>query len=266
MIKKTLTALFGLYLLIFILIPLGTLLFQGFQGGVGNWVAAILSKETLEALGLTLFIMLLSLPLNAIFGVGAAWFLTRFDFPGKKSLRVLLDLPLTISPVIVGLMLILGFGQNSGLGAALERVGIQIIFSWPGLLLSSLFVTFPYVAKEVIPVLEEQGKTEEEAAVLLGAPAWKVFFKVSFPKIKWALFYGLILVAARTAGEFGASSVVSGLLRGRTVTLPIQIQIFYSEYQTQKAFASAAIFLGFALLSLILKSILETKKEGSLEH
>ncbi len=249
------------YILIFIVFPLFSLLTGGFSRGVGTWAEGLFHRDTIQALLLSLSLIAVSLPVNAVFGLAAAWVLANFTFPGKKVLRAALDLPLTISPVVAGLMLILAYGKNSPIGGFFDSLGVAIIFSWPGLFLATLFVTFPYVAKEIIPLLEEQGHNEEEAGLLLGAGGWKVFFRITLPKIKWGLFYGLILSAARAAGEYGAASVVSGLLRGKTVTLPIQVQIYFSEYQTVRSYGAATYFFVFALISLTVKKFVQTRKE-----
>ncbi|WP_037571330.1 sulfate ABC transporter permease [Spirochaeta cellobiosiphila] len=258
--KKILITISTSYIFIFIVLPLFSLLLSGFSKGPEKWLEGVLHSDTIQAFLLSLSLIVVSLPFNAIFGLAAAWLICHFDFPGKKVLRATLDLPLTISPVVAGLMLILAYGKNSPIGGFFDQLGFAIIFSWPGLFLATLFVTFPYVAKEILPIMEEQGHNEEEAGLLLGANGWKVFFLITLPKIKWGLFYGLILAAARAAGEYGAASVVSGLLRGKTVTLPIQVQIYFSEYQTIRSYGAATFFFAFAIISLVVKKVVQKKR------
>lgn len=260
--RRVLIGISAAYILLFIVFPLLSLLAGGFTKGIDTWAEGVLHPDTLRALFLSFSLVAASLPVNALFGLAAAWLISSFSFPGKRILRAALDLPLTVSPVVAGLMLILAYGKNSAIGGFLSSLGITIIFSWPGLFLATLFVTFPYVAKELIPLLEKQGHSEEEAALLLGAGNWTVFFRITLPKIKWGLFYGLILAAARAAGEYGAASVVSGLLRGKTVTLPIQVQIYFSEYQTIQSYGAATFFFIFALISLTAKKIVQNRKES----
>jgi len=259
-VKKFLICVTTLYIFLIIVLPLGYLLAQGFAQGSGPWLKGLLREETGQALFLSVSLVLLALPFNALFGLAAAWALAYFSFPGKKLFQSLLDLPLTISPVVTGLMLILAYGQNSPIGAFFQNLGLRIIFNVPGLFLATLFVTYPFVAKEILPVMIEQGKSEEESALLLGASPLRVFWKITLPKVKWGLFYGLLLSSARAAGEYGAASVVSGLLRGKTVTLPIQVQIYFSEYQSIPSYSAAWYFFLLAIISLVLKKLLENKK------
>lgn len=257
LLRWTATAVTLLFLGIFVLIPAFSVLSTAFREGAAIAWEHMSSRDTLAALALSLKLCLGALAISAVFGTAAAWLLARFRFPGRRLMLSLINLPLSLSPVIVGLLFILLYGKNAALGSLLESAGIRIIFSWPGLLLVTTFLSFPYVVRELIPVLEQQGISEEEAALTLGANGFAMFWRISLPKIRTALMYGLTLSAARALGEYGAASVVSGLLRGRTVTLPIQVQIYYAEYMTTAAYASALIFLAFAVVTLALKSALE---------
>lgn len=252
-----------IFLSLFIFLPFGGIAVQAFAGGIEKFFAALNQRDTASAFWLTVSVTLASLPITVIFGIAAAWLLTKFRFPGRNFILSLLNIPLSISPVIVGLLFIVFIGQNSPLGGFLESNGIKVIFAWPGLLLVTLFISFPYVVRELIPVLEASGNDDEEAAITLGASGAATFFRVILPKIRLALFYGITLSAARAVGEYGASAVVSGLLRGRTVTLPIQVQIFYNEYMTAAAFASATIFIFFGILTIITKRGLELRMRAA---
>ena len=197
------------------------------------------------------------MPLNLVFGVTAAWAIAKFDFPGKGLLTTLIDLPFSVSPVIAGLIYVLLFGARGWFGPALDSVGLQIIFAVSGLVLATIFVTFPFVARELIPVMQEQGREEEEVAISLGASGWQTFFRVTLPNVKWALIYGVLLCNARAMGEFGAVSVVSGHIRGQTVTMPLQVEILYNDYNLVGAFAVASLLAGLAILTLAVKTALE---------
>jgi len=215
--------------------------------------------DALSAIQLTLLIAVLAVPLNLVFGVAAAWAITKFDFRGKQLLISLIDLPFSVSPVISGLVFVLVFGAQGWLGPWLSEHGIKIIFAVPGMVLATVFVTFPFVARELIPLMQAQGRDEEEAALVLGASGWQMFRTVTLPNIKWALLYGVILCNARAMGEFGAVSVVSGHIRGVTNTMPLQVEILYNEYNFVAAFAVAALLALLALITLILKTALEIR-------
>ncbi len=264
-VSLTLAAVVLLGLLL--VLPLATVLFQALSKGLGAYGSAVSDPETLSAVRLTLLAAVISVPANLFFGVVAAWLLTRYKFRGRQLLLTLIDLPFSVSPVIVGLIYVLLFGAHGWLGPWLLAHGVRVIFALPGILLATLFVTFPFVTRELIPVLESTGKDEEEAARVLGASPLRIFFKVTLPNIKWGLLYGVILCNARAMGEFGAVSVVSGHIRGETTTLPLHIEILYNEYQFAAAFAAASLLAGLALLTLLAKSIVEwyASKEGGIE-
>ena len=237
--------------------PLLVVFTEAMAKGVGAALASLAKPEALSAIRLTLTVAAVVLPLNAAFGVAAAWAITKFDFRGKAFLITLIDLPFSVSPVVAGLCLVLLFGANSTLGGVLVGSGYPVIFALPGIILASLFVTFPFVARELIPVMIEQGRAEEEAALTLGAGGWRVFFTVTLPKIRWALLYGVLLCNARAMGEFGAVAVVSGKIRGVTATMPITIEMLYNEYLSVAAFTLAAVLALLALVTLALKTALE---------
>jgi len=225
-----------------------------------GWLAALASlgnRDAASAIWLTLIIAGISVPLNAAFGIAAAWFITKFDFRGKAFLITLIDLPFSVSPVVAGLCIILMFGTNSLLGGWLVASGYPVVFALPGIVLATMFVTFPFVARELIPVMTEQGRAEEESALTLGASGWRVFMTVTLPNIRWALLYGVLLCNARAMGEFGAVAVVSGKIRGQTATMPITIEMLYNEYLSVAAFAMAALLTLLALVTLLLKTALE---------
>ncbi|MCM3784723.1 sulfate ABC transporter permease subunit CysW [Neobacillus mesonae] len=237
-----------------LILPLVIVITEALKQGMGVFFAALSDPDALAALRLTLLVALITVPLNTIFGVAAAWVITKFQFRGKGLLITLIDLPFSISPVVGGLMFVLVFGANGWFGPLLESWDMKIIFAVPGIVLATLFITFPFVARELIPLMEDQGTQEEEAAVMLGAKGWRVFFKVTLPNIKWGLLYGVILCNARAMGEFGAVSVVSGHIRGLTNTLPLHVEILYNEYQFSASFAVASLLLVLALITLLLKS------------
>ena len=237
--------------------PLVTVFAEALAKG---WFAALKSlgnPDALSAIRLTLTIALLSVPLNAAFGIAAAWFITKFDFRGKALLLTLIDLPFSVSPVVAGLCIVLTFGANATLGGWLVAQGHPIVFALPGIVLATLFVTFPFVAREIIPVMVEQGRSEEEAALTLGASGWRIFRTVTLPNIRWALLYGVLLCNARAMGEFGAVAVVSGKIRGQTATMPITIEMLYNEYLSVAAFSMAALLSLLALGTLVIKTALE---------
>ncbi len=247
------------FLALFLVLPLITIFMTAFQKGWETYLAAITNPDALAAIKLTLIVVLITVPLNAIFGVVAAWLITNFDFKGKNILITLIDLPFAVSPVIAGLVFILLFGAQGLFGEWLFNHDIKIVFAIPGIILATLFVTLPFVAKELIPLMQAQGSAEEEASLTLGASGFKTFFLVTLPNIKWGLLYGIILCNARAIGEFGAVSVVSGHIRGMTNTMPLHIEILYNEYQFAAAFAVASLMSVLAIFTLIVKNIIEWK-------
>ncbi|HDR8431855.1 TPA: sulfate ABC transporter permease subunit CysW [Bacillus cereus] len=250
-----------LFLSLFLLLPLITIFLKAFERGMDVYIAAITDQEAFSAIRLTLLVALIVVPLNTIFGVAAAWLITKFQFKGKQVLLSLIELPFAVSPVIAGLVFVLLFTPRGALGEWLLEHGVKLIFSVPGIIIATLFVTFPFVARELIPVMQAQGKSEEEAALSLGASGWKMFWRVTLPNIKWGLLYGMILCNARAIGEFGAVSVVSGHVRGITNTMPLHIEILYNEYQFSAAFAVATLMSLIAVFTLIIKNWIEWRME-----
>ena len=242
---------------LFLVLPLLAVFVEAFRSGIPAFFAAISEPDALAAIRLTLLVAAIAVPLNLVFGVTAAWAIAKFDFRGKSLLTTLIDLPFSVSPVIAGLIYVLLFAANGWFGPALDSMGMQIIFAVPGLVLATVFVTFPFVARELIPVMQEQGREEEEVAISLGASGWQTFFRVTLPNMKWALIYGVLLCNARAMGEFGAVSVVSGHIRGQTVTMPLQVEILYNDYNLVGAFAVASLLAGLAILTLAVKTALE---------
>ena len=251
-------------LAILLFAPLIVVFAEALIKGLAEAIRSLANPDARSAIWLTLTVTTITLPLNAAFGVSAAWAITKFDFKGKAFLITLIDLPFSVSPVVAGLCLVLLFGTNSLIGAWLVAQGHPIIFALPGIVLATLFVTFPFVARELIPVMIEQGKAEEEAALTLGAGGWRVFFTVTLPNIRWALLYGVLLCNARAMGEFGAVAVVSGKIRGQTATMPITIEMLYNEYLSVAAFSMAALLALLALVTLALKTLLEWCYAGQL--
>ena len=247
------------FLGLFLLVPLLAVFTQAFASGLDTYFAAIIEPDALAAIRLTLITAVASIVLNTVFGVTAAWCIAKFDFTGKSLLTTFIDLPFTVSPVIAGLIFVLLFGASGLFSPILEVLGIQIVFAVPGIILATVFVTFPFVARELIPLMQEQGTDEEEAAVILGARPWQMFWKVTLPNIKWGLLYGVILCNARAMGEFGAVSVVSGHIRGLTNTLPLHVEILYNEYQFAASFAVASLLTLLALLTLVAKHAVESR-------
>src|SRR5690554_2445502 len=245
---------------LFLILPLAAVLVQALEHGVGAYLAALDDPDTRHAIYLTLLVAAIVVPLNTVFGVAAAWTIARFQFRGRSFLLSLIDLPFSVSPVIAGLIYVLVFGAHGWFGPWLAEHDIKIIFAVPGIVLATLFVTFPFVARELIPLMQEQGQEEEEAALTLGASGWKTFWQVTLPNIKWGLLYGVILCTARAMGEFGAVSVVSGHIRGLTNTLPLQVEVLYNEYEFVPAFAAASLLAVLAIITLIVKSLLEWKQ------
>lgn len=258
-VRRLLTSAALLFLAFFLVVPLASVFTHALAKGFGPYFSALADPETLAAIRLTLLAAVIAVPLNLVFGVAAAWAIAKFDFPGKQVLITLIDLPFSVSPVIAGLIFVLMFGGQGWLGPWLADRDLQIIFAVPGIVLATLFVTFPFVARELIPLMQAQGRSEEEAALVLGASGWKTWWRVTLPNIKWGLLYGVILCNARAMGEFGAVSVVSGHIRGETVTLPLHIEILYNEYNLSAAFAVASILTLLALVTLVLKTWVEWK-------
>ncbi|WP_249660826.1 sulfate ABC transporter permease subunit CysW [Lysinibacillus fusiformis] len=262
-IRYTLTFIALAFLAFFIVLPLASIFITAFQKGVDVYLAAITHPDALAAIKLTLTVVAIAVPLNSIFGVMAAWTLTKFNFKGKNLLLTIVDLPFAVSPVIAGLVFILLFGSQGLFGDWLFTNDIKIVFALPGIVLATIFVTLPFVARELIPLMQAQGTSEEEASISLGASGFKTFWYVTLPNIKWGLFYGLILCNARAIGEFGAVSVVSGHIRGMTNTMPLHIEILYNEYQFSAAFAVASLMSVIAIFTLILKDIIAWKSKSS---
>ncbi|PSJ36217.1 sulfate ABC transporter permease subunit CysW [Allosphingosinicella deserti] len=262
-LQESRTARLGLVLLalayvgLVLLIPLGAVFAEAFAEGIGAWYAAITEPDALSAIRLTLLVAAIAVPLNLVFGIAAAWAIAKHDFRGKAFLTTLIDLPFSVSPVVAGLIFILLFGGQGWFGPLLQDSGLQIIFALPGMVLATIFVTFPFIAREVIPLMEEQGKSDEEAALTLGASGWQLLWHVTLPNVRWGLLYGVLLANARAMGEFGAVSVVSGHIRGETNTMPLQVEVLYNEYNFVAAFAVASLLALLALVTLALKSYLE---------
>ncbi|MFC0686249.1 sulfate ABC transporter permease subunit CysW [Novosphingobium clariflavum] len=245
------------FLAFFLLLPLIAVFSEALKQGIAPFLDAVSNPDALAAIRLTLFIAAISVPLNLVFGITASWAITKFSFPGKNLLLTLIDLPLSVSPVVSGLIFVLLFGAQGLLGPWLAAHGLKIIFAVPGIVLATVFITFPFVARELIPLMMEQGKDDEEAAVSLGANGWQTFWHVTLPNIRWGLLYGVLLCNARAMGEFGAVSVVSGHIRGETNTMPLHVEILYNEYDFVGAFAVASLLAALALVTLVLKTVLE---------
>lgn len=244
---------------LFIALPLVVVFREAFRQGFEVWRAAVADEDTLAAIRLTLLTTAIVVPVNTVFGVAAAWALAKFDFRGRGFIVALIDLPFTVSPVVSGLVFVLLFGIHGWFGSWLNALGVEIIFAFPGIVIATLFVTFPFVARELIPLMREQGRAEEEAALTLGASPLRMFFRVTLPNIRWGLLYGVLLCAARSVGEFGAVSVVSGHIRGETNTLPLHVEILYNEYSFTAAFAAASLLSFVAVVSIFAKRLLESK-------
>lgn len=258
-LKWILIGISTLFLIVMLILPLTYVLVTAFGEGIKVFVASVTDYYALKAIGLTLEVTLIAVVVNTIFGIAASWCITRFQFHGKKILSTLIDLPLTISPVIAGLIYILTFGRQSILYEYLRSAGIKMIFAVPGIVVATVFVTFPFISREIIPVLSTLGTDEEEAAALMGANGFTIFRKITFPHIKWALLYGIVLCTARALGEFGAVSVLSGHLQGKTNTMPLYIELLYQGYDFTGAFAVSAILVCMAVVILVLRSVLEHK-------
>ena len=250
-----------LFVLLFLILPLAAVFTEALRKGFGAYLAALQEPDAWSAIQLTLIAAAIAVPLNLVFGVAAAWCIAKYEFRGKAFLTSLVDLPFSVSPVVAGLMYVLVFGANGWFGPWLQANDIKVIFAVPGIVLATVFVTFPFIARELIPLMQAQGTDEEQAAIVLGATGWQTFWHVTLPNIKWGLLYGVILTNARAMGEFGAVSVVSGHIRGQTNTLPLHVEILYNEYQSVAAFAVASLLALLALVTLLIKSVAEWRAE-----
>lgn len=248
----------------FLALPVAAVVFEAFHEGTKTFKTIFADPTTMSAIKLTLVSTAIAVPINVVFGVAAAWLVTRFDFKGKSLLVTLIDVPVTVSPVIAGMLFILLFGAQTGIGALLFELDLQVLFAPPAIVIATLFVTFPYVARELIPLWAEQGVDEEQAAMVLGASGWTMFFRITLPKAKWALLHGIVLSTARALGEFGAVSVVSGHIRGQTNTMPLAVEALYNEYRFADAFAVATLLLSLAAVSLVFKRLVIAKARS--EH
>ena len=256
-VRWTLTAMALAFLALFLLLPMVLVFYEGLKKGVALYFASLIEPDAMAAIRLTLLTAAIAVPLNAAFGIAAAWAIAKFEFRGKNLLTTLIDLPFAVSPVIAGMVFILLFGAQGVFGPWLQDHDLKIVFAVPGIVIATAFVTFPFVARELIPLMQEQGPEEEEAAMVLGASGWQTFWRVTLPSIKWGLLYGIILCNARAMGEFGAVSVVSGHIRGLTNTLPLHIEILYNEYNFTASFAAASILTLLALVTLAAKTAVE---------
>ena len=252
------------FVTLIVLLPLMTVFDEAFRKGWEYFVAAVQEPDAVASIRLTLIVAAITVPLNVLFGVAAAWAIAKFEFRGKGVLVTLIDLPFSVSPVVSGLVYVLVYGAHGWFGPELQAMGIKVIFSVAGIVLATTFVTFPFVARELIPLMQEQGTQEEEAAITLGASGWRTFFSVTLPNVKWGLMYGVLLCNARAMGEFGAVSVVSGHIRGQTNTMPLHVEILYNDYDIAGAFAVASLLAGLALVTLVAKLVLEWRYSGEL--
>ncbi|MEQ4987645.1 sulfate/thiosulfate ABC transporter permease CysW [Proteus vulgaris] len=243
--------------ILFLVVPIAWIFMTAFSKGVEIFTENLLDSDMLHAVWLTVLIALITVPVNMLFGVSMAWLVTRFRFPGRQLLMTLIDIPFAVSPVVAGLLYLLFYGSNGWAGQWLSQFDIQLMFSWPGMVLVTVFVTCPFVVRELVPVMMSQGSQEDEAAVLLGASGWKMFWRVTLPNIRWALLYGVVLTNARAIGEFGAVSVVSGAIRGETYSLPLQVELLHQDYNTVGAFTAAALLAMMAIFTLMFKSALQ---------
>ena len=263
-VRRLLIGIALLYLGLMLFVPLGAVFWEASRKGLAAFGQALVEPDALAAIRLTLLTAAIAVPLNLVFGVSAAWAIAKFRFPGRNVLLTLIDLPFAVSPVVSGLIYVLVFGAQGWFGPWLQEHHIKIIFAVPGIVLATLFVTFPFVARELIPLMEAQGTEEEESAIVLGASGWQTFWHVTLPNIKWGLLYGVILCNARAMGEFGAVSVVSGHIRGKTNTMPLHVEILYNEYNFVAAFAVASLLALLALLTLVIKNIVEWRAARAL--
>jgi sulfate transport system permease protein len=252
------------FLAVILIAPLLVVFVEAFSRGIGVYLEALAMPDTMAALRLTLLVAAIAVPLNLVFGIAAAWAIAKFDFRGKSFLLTLIDLPFAVSPVVSGLIFVLLFGANSALGPWLEENNIKILFAVPGIVIATIFITFPFIARELIPLMQQQGSSEEEAAVSLGASGWRTFLQVTLPNVKWGLLAGVLLCNARAMGEFGAVTVVSGNIRGLTTTLPLHIEILYNDNKAAAAFAVASLLAMLALVTLAVKTLLEARFAGEL--
>ena len=252
------------FLGLMLIAPLLVVFVEAFSRGLGVYFDALALPDTMAALQLTLLVAAIAVPANLVFGVAAAWLIAKFDFKGKSFLLTLIDLPFAVSPVVSGLIFVLLFGANSVLGPVLDGYGVKVLFAVPGIVIATIFITFPFIARELIPLMQQQGSSEEEAAVSLGASGWRTFFQVTLPNVKWGLLYGVLLCNARAMGEFGAVSVVSGHIRGVTNTLPLHIEILYNDNKAAAAFAVASLLAMLALVTLAVKTLLEARFAGEI--
>ncbi|HGN2266905.1 TPA: sulfate/thiosulfate ABC transporter permease CysW [Proteus mirabilis] len=243
--------------ILFLVVPIAWIFMTAFSKGIEIFTDNLLDSDMLHAVWLTLLIALITVPINMLFGISMAWLVTRFRFPGRQWLMTLIDIPFAVFPVVAGLLYLLFYGSNGWAGQWLEQFDIQLMFSWPGMVLVTVFVTCPFVVRELVPVMMSQGSQEDEAAVLLGASSWKMFWRVTLPNIRWALLYGVVLTNARAIGEFGAVSVVSGAIRGETYSLPLQVELLHQDYNTVGAFTAAALLAMMAIITLMVKSALQ---------
>ena len=248
------------FLALFLLVPLAAVFYEAFRKGWALYLEAIVEPDALAAIRLTLLVAAIALPVNLVFGVAAAWAITKFQFRGKQFLITLIDLPFSVSPVVAGLVFVLLFGTQGWFGGWLQAHDLKIVYAVPGIILASLFVTFPFVARELIPLMQAQGSEEEQAALTLGANGWQIFWRVTLPNIKWGLLYGAVITNARAVGEFGAVSVVAGAIRGKTLTLPLLIEQLNDDYKTVAAFTAAALLACMALLTLVVKTYMERRR------
>ncbi len=264
-VRRTLIGIALVFVVLFLMLPLAAVFTEALRKGFGAYLEALKEPDAWSAIQLTLIAAAISVPLNLVFGVSAAWAIAKYEFWGKSFLTTLVDLPFSVSPVVAGLMYVLVFGAQGWLGPWLAAHDIKIIFAVPGIVLATVFVTFPFIARELIPLMQAQGNDEEQAAIVLGATGWQTFWYVTLPNIKWGLIYGVILCNARAMGEFGAVSVVSGHIRGQTNTLPLHVEILYNEYQSVAAFAVASLLAILALVTLAIKSVAEWREDAALK-
>lgn len=264
LVRRILISVALLFLLLFLMLPLISVFFEALRQGFGAYVDALTEEDAVAAIKLTLIATLIAVPLNLVFGVAAAWAIAQFEFRGKALLVTLIDLPFSVSPVVAGLIYVLMFGSAGWAVGLIENINVQIIFALPGIVLATIFVTFPFVARELIPLMQEQGSDDEQAALSLGATGWQTFWLVTLPNVRWGLLYGVLLCNARAMGEFGAVSVVSGHIRGETNTMPLHVEILYNEYNFAAAFAMASVLASLALVTLCVKSVLESRHSDSL--
>jgi len=264
-VRRTLIGIALIFLFLFLVLPLAAVFTEALRKGFGAYLEALAEPDAWSAIKLTLLATVIAVPLNLVFGVAASWAIAKYEFRGKSFLTTLVDLPFSVSPVVAGLVYVLLFGANGWIGPWLQAHDIKIIFAVPGIVLATVFVTFPFIARELIPLMQAQGNDEEQAAIVLGATGWQTFWHVTLPNIKWGLLYGVILTNARAMGEFGAVSVVSGHIRGQTNTLPLHVEILYNEYQSVAAFAVASLLAILALVTLVIKSVSEWRIERELK-